>query len=643
MSFSSFLLSEITIYNKYAKFSSSSNTRQKESWEQIVTRTKNMHLLKFQQYPDIVSDIHRAFEFVYSKSVMPSMRSLQFAGLAIDVNPSRLYNCAYIPLCDTKAFSETMFLLLSGCGVGFSVQHHHVQQLPCVKKANTEKTKRFLIQDSIEGWSDAVKALMKSHFFGTAQILFDYRAIRPKGSMLHTAGGLAPGHEGLQNALVRINHIFERKVPETALTSLEVHDMICHIASAVLSGGIRRSALISLFTPEDHDMFTCKTGNFYESNPQRCYCNNSAVFLRTEMSKEYFLSCWERIMAIGTGEPGIYLTNDRDIGVNPCCELSLTPYQFCNLTEIDAAHIHTDDMFYDRCIAAAFISTLQASYTDFHYLRSNWKKNTERDALIGVSLTGLASCNVTPDMLTKGALLIKKENERVAKQIGIRKAARCTTLKPSGTTSIVMNTSSGICAWYDHYFIRRIRLNIDSPVHTDLVSVAPFLFERDVICVHDTVILSLPLQSSDDHAIIRSEETALMFLKRLKTTFDCWIKPGYTKGTNMNNISATCTVKRSEQRDVIEWLYENRDSYNGITVFPYDESSIPYQQLPFESLTADQFKERYDQLVHVQTPILNVLKSWASSVRVEETDGIAASEMNLSLEPSCTSSTSCEL
>ena len=315
---------------------------------------------------------------VYRKEIMPSMRSLQFAGLAVDVNPSRLYNCAYIPVCDTKAFSEIMFLLLSGCGVGFSVQEHHIKQLPIVKKANTEKTKRFLIQDSIEGWSDAIKALIKSHFNGTAQLVFDYRGIRPKGSTLRTTGGLAPGHEGLQKALMHINHIFERKQQETELLSLEVHDIVCHIISAVLSGGIRRSALISLFSPNDHTIFTCKIGNFYEDNPQRCYCNNSAVFLRSELNEEEFVACWKRIMMIGTGEPGIYLTNDRDIGVNPCCELSLLPYQFCNLTEIDAAHIDNEEQFYDRCRAAAFIATLQASYTDFHYLRSLWKKTPRK-------------------------------------------------------------------------------------------------------------------------------------------------------------------------------------------------------------------------------------------------------------------------
>ena len=342
-------------------------------------------------------------------------------------------------------------------------------------------------------------------------------------------------------------------------------------------------------------------------------------------------------MMIGTGEPGIYLTNDRDIGVNPCCELSLLPYQFCNLTEIDAAHIDNEEQFYDRCRAAAFIATLQASYTDFHYLRSLWKKNTEKDALIGVGLTGLASNKITPEMMQKGALIVKTGNECVAKKIGIRKASRCTTLKPSGTTSILMHTSSGISPWYDRYYIRRIRLNKDCKIFNDLARVAPFLFEDDVIRVHDTIILSLPIKATDGDIIVRNTETALQFLERIKVAFTHWIKNGYTKGINMNNIAATCFIKQSEHESVIKWLYENRENYNGITVFPRDEYENKYHQLPYESLTEEWYNKLYTQLLTIQTDICSVLQEWAPTENdtIITEDGIAATEMNLSVEPSC--------
>lgn len=632
----SYLLSEITVYNKYARFIDA-DLNKKESWRDIVERTRNMHVHKF---PALVDDINDAFAYVDSKFVMPSMRSLQFAGLAIDVNPVRIYNCAYLPICDTKAFPEIMFLLLSGCGVGYSVQNRHVLQLPIVKKANTERTRRFLIQDSIEGWADSVKALVKSHFNGTARIVFDYRGIRPKGSPLRTAGGIAPGHEGLQNSLMHIDHIFERKQSGTRMTPIEVHDVVCHIASAVLSGGIRRSAMISLFSPEDHDMFTCKTGTFYETDPQRCYSNNSVVLSRNEIDEEQFVSVWQRVFAIGTGEPGVFLTNDLDMGANPCCEISLNPFQFCNLVEVNTACVENENEFYTYCKAAAFIATLQASFTDLHYLRSSWRKNTEKEALIGVGLTGLASCRITNDMMERGADIVKKENERVAKLIGIRKAARCTTLKPSGTTSIVMNTSSGISSWYDRYYNRRLRISTCSAVYRDISSVAPFLFELDVIRPHDTAVLTLPIKASEGRVILRSEETAVQFLERVKDVYVHWIKPGHNRGINHNNVSATCNVRDDEHERVIQWLYANREYYNGITVFPHNDSESKYQQLPFESITEEDYNVQYRRLSDVKRTLLDVIDDWSKVPRTDKRsdlslDSAAATEMDLSLEPSC--------
>lgn len=645
--FAGYMLSELTIYNKYSK-QLNDKSEEKESWDRIVSRTVDMHVKRF---PELQDEIVEAFKLVRLRQILPSMRCLQFAGLAIEINPVRLYNCCYIPVCDIKAFGEIMFLLLSGCGVGFSVQTHHVLQLPCIQKPNLERSKRFLVQDSLEGWSDAIRALMKSYFNGTTKLNFDYRGIRPRGSPLRTAGGHAPGHEGIQTSILKIEQILDRKETMSFLRPIEVYDIVCHIASAVLSGGIRRSAMIALFTPDDDDMFLAKTGSFYETEPQRCYSNNSAVFLRKTIDAGQFRSIWHRIFAIGAGEPGIFLTNDLDVGTNPCCEISLGPYQFCNLVEINASEFENNNdgtttvehQFYERCRTAAFIGTLQASYTDFHYLRSQWKRNTEKDALIGVGLTGIASCRVSDEMMTEGACIIKRENERVAKLIGIRKASRCTTLKPSGTTSIVMNTSSGVASWYDRFYYRRLRMSTVSPIYTALYEVAPSLFEPDVIRRHDTAVMTLPMKSPDGAVVLRTEETALDFLERVKRVFTNWIRTGHVKGINYNNVSATCNVRLNEREDVISWLYDNRECYNGITVFPYSLEDTQYQQLPFQSITRDEYLLKYEQLVRMKEALLSVIRSWSHpSSSFDDNDALQAIEMNpVALEPACAANGTC--
>jgi ribonucleoside-diphosphate reductase alpha chain len=329
---------------------------------------------------------------VYDKKILPSMRSLQFGGKPIEISPNRVYNCAYLPIDHVDAFSETMFLLLGGTGVGFSVQKHHVEALPDIKKPNPNRNRRYLISDSIEGWADAIKMLVESYFgIKSSTPVFDFSDIRQKGALLVTSGGKAPGPQPLKDCIHNIKKVLDAKSDGEKLSSIEVHDIVCHIADAVLAGGIRRAALISLFSADDNEMISCKSGNWWELNPQRGRANNSAVLLRHKITKEFFLDLWKRIELSGAGEPGIYLSNDKDWGTNPCCEIGLRPYQFCNLCEVNASDIESQEDFEIRVKGAAFIGTLQAGYTDFHYLRDVWKRTTEKDALIGVGMTGIGS------------------------------------------------------------------------------------------------------------------------------------------------------------------------------------------------------------------------------------------------------------
>ena len=590
MSLSNDILSEITVHMKYAKYVPEKNRR--ETWEELVSRNEKMHLKKF---PELELQIRKNYKLVYNKKVLPSMRSLQFGGKPIEVAPNRIFNCAFMPIDDWRSFGEAMFLLLGGTGVGYSVQKHHVEKLPEIQKPNEKRTRRFLVNDSIEGWADAVKALVRSYFQGGSRLRFDYTDIRPKGAALVTSGGKAPGPQPLRECLVKLEGMLSEKQNGDKLSSIEVHDMVCHIADAVLAGGIRRAALISLFSADDDDMIAAKSGNWWETNPQRGRANNSVVLLRHKIDKEYFMGLWDRVKASGAGEPGFYFSNDKDWGTNPCCEIGLRPYQFCNLTEVNVSDLESQEDFEERVKAATFIGTLQASYTDFHYLRDVWRRTTERDALIGVSMTGIASGAVLELDMKAAADAVKKENARVAELIGIKPAARTTCVKPAGTTSLTLGTSSGIHAWHNDYYIRRVRVGKNEPIYSYLVENHPELVEDEYFSPHSTAVISIP-QKAPDNAIMRTE-SALQLLRRVKKVTDEWVKPGFRKGQNTHNISATVSIKDAEWADVGEWMWENRTSYNGLSVLPYDGGT--YTQAPFEDCS----KETYEAMMASLTNI----------------------------------------
>ena len=590
MKLSNEILSNITVYMKYARYIV--DLQRRETWEELVTRNKEMHIKK---HPELKEEIEEVYKFVYDKKILPSMRSLQFGGKPIEISPNRIYNCAYLPIDDWRAFGETMFLLLGGTGVGYSVQKHHVDLLPEIRKPSNLKNRRYLIGDSIEGWADAVKMLMKSYFHGGATINFDFSDIRSKGAMLITSGGKAPGPQPLKECLIKIQGVLDAKQNNEKLSSIEVHDIICYIADAVLAGGIRRAALISLFSADDEEMISCKSGPWWELNPQRGRANNSAVLLRNKITKDFFLSLWKKIEASGAGEPGIYLSNDKDWGTNPCCEIALRPFQFCNLCEVNVSDIETQEDLNARVKAAAFIGTLQASYTNFHYLRPIWQRTTEKDALIGVGMTGVGSGVAQKFNLKEAAELVKETNAIIAKQIGINASARSTTIKPSGTSSLVLGTSSGIHAWHNDYYIRRMRVGKNEAIYSYLAIYHPELIEDEYFRPHDTAVISVP-QKSPEGSILR-HESALELLERVKWFYTNWIKEGHRTGQNTHNISATVSIKVDEWDTVGEWMWNNRKFYNGLSVLPYADHT--YIQAPFEDCTEEKYEEMMKSLSNI--------------------------------------------
>ena len=598
------ILSSVTVFSKYAKYRS--DVKRRETWDEIVDRYETMMIKK---YPKLENAIVGNAKLIRDKKVLPSMRALQFAGPAMEVNNARGYNCAYLPVDSLYSFSETMFLLLGGSGVGFSVQKHHVEQLPAIIKQDTYKQRTYLIEDSIMGWADAVKVLMKFYFEGGIKPKFDFRAIREKGARLVTAGGKAPGPEPLKIALAHIDAIMERRSNGEKLSPLDCHDILCHIANSVLAGGIRRSAMISLFSHDDEEMITSKYGAWWELNEQRGRSNNSAVLKRGEVSEEEFNALWKRIEASGSGEPGIYWSNDLDWGTNPCCEIGLRPFQFCNLCEVNVSNIESQEDLNNRVAAAAFFGTLQAGFSDFHYLRPIWSKTTQKDALLGIGMTGIGSGEILKYDLTEAAEVAKSVNDFVSGQIGTNKAARLTCIKPSGTTSLVLGTASGIHAWHNDYYLRTMRFNKTEDIATYMLINHPELCEDDVLRPNDTVCLRIPVKAPEG-SIYRTE-TALDTLERVKKFSQEWINEGHVDGANTHNVSATVSIDSqrkigsgkfdmmgnegkvivNEWETVGKWMWDNRDVYNGLSVLPYSEHT--YQQAPFEDIT----EEKYNDLI----------------------------------------------
>jgi intein/homing endonuclease len=586
-------LSEITVWGKYAKYLPEEHRR--ENWEEIVSRYLKMMQKK---YPILEKEINEKGNFILDKKILPSMRMMQFSGKAIEVNHARGYNCAFLPIDHYTSFSEVMFLLLGGTGVGYSVQNIHINKLPVIKKSLGKR--RYLISDDIQGWADSIKVLMKWAFGLSSRPIFDYSDIRAKGVRLVTAGGKAPGPEPLKICHAHIFSIIDGINDDQNLSSLECHDINCHIANAVLAGGIRRSAMIAGFDIEDEKMLTSKFGAWWETNEQRGRANNSAILERSIITEEKFKELWEKIETSNSGEPGFYLSNDTDWFTNPCCftgdmrlltsegyksfnslnnnegiafnkdmelvpfkvwsngikqviklnfsdgnylkctpdhklmdskgntieakdslgkllfrlqniisidtipdeevfdfnlegethwgiveeviahncEIALRPYQMCNLCELNFSTVENQEDFNERVQAASFFGTLQAGFTDFYYLREIWGKTCRKDALLGIGITGLASSKIFEidfELAVKEYAI--KTNKEISEIIGINPAARITCVKPSGTTSLVLGTSSGIHDWHSKYYLRTMRFGKEEAITSYLLINNPSIIE----------------------------------------------------------------------------------------------------------------------------------------------------------------------
>lgn len=579
------LLSDIVAFRTYAKYLP--HAARRESLEETINRNMTMHL---ENHPKLSRDIIKAYKQVHDLKQMPSMRALQFGGEAINKNHVRQYNCSFVNVEYVRVFQEILYILLCGTGAGYSVQKRHIGKLPSIREPKEEGT--YKVHDSIEGWADALGALMNAYFYGAIRPLFDLSGIREKGSYLVTTGAKAPGPEPLRQMLVQVEEMLKKAVGRK-LVDIEVHDIICLIADCVLSGGIRRAALMCLFDRDSEAMLKCKHGEWWNSHPYRARANNSAVMPRGEVTKDEFRHIYEMCIKSNAGEPGFFWTNNLDWGTNPCAEIALHSNQFCNLTTTSLTGIKNKKDLNNRIYASALIGTLQASYTDFPYLSEKWRQTTENEALLGCSFTGIADAGkILAADLNDGAKLALEVNEKYAKKLGINPAARVTTVKPEGTASCVVGSSSGIHARHDQYYLRRVRMNKDDALARYLGQVIPDLVEDDLFSPTG-IVVTIP-QMSPEGSIIKPKETAKSLFNRTMFFYRNWVMKGHRSGDNTHNVSVTISYKPEEVESLFEDLWENKLNYAAVSLLPFDGGS--YQQAPFEACNKEKFEE-YDKLV----------------------------------------------
>jgi len=597
-------LSKFVTWDKYAKYLPHEN--RKETWDETCDRVRDGFLTKYGHISEEFSaEIVKNCEYIRRKEVFGSMRFLQFGGVAVEANNARTFNCSFQPVDAIDAFSENLFLLLSGCGVGYSVEHHHINKLPPLMLSDT--TQAYAIEDTIEGWADSAYVLISSYLGGTSpRPIFDYSKIRQKNSLLMTTGGLAPGPEPLKKALEQIEDLLKRAVRsyQKRLTSLDCHDIMCFLADAVMAGGIRRAAMIALFDLDDELMLHCKDPENYVSwgdnkiNSQRGRSNNSAVVYTYELEDPENYKKFVKLMKIcqlsGVGEPGIIFSADphKQSGFNPCVEAFLMSNTFCNLTTIVATHVTDQDKFNELVKVAAFLGTLQAGFTSnlSNYLRRVWKIATERDSLIGVSITGIAYGNLDNLNKSEAARCVLQENERVARIIGINPAARTTLLKPEGSATLAagLGDCPGIHAGNGEYLKRRCGVPKSSEVAGHIRGYHPEMYEDSVYNDNDAFLV-FPLKNGKD-TLTQDKEDAIGFLTRVLDYAINWIQPGHRRGYNTHNVSATCRVNEHEWDDVIEFVWKNRFNLSGLSFFPAMNNSA-FPQLIYEVITKEEYEE----------------------------------------------------
>jgi len=592
------LLSDIAFFRSYSAILEDGT---KETWEEVCDRYENMLLEK---YPHMLTTIYGAMEHVRAKKVLPSMRGLQFAGNAILRENARLYNCSFVNVTSFKDFADAMYLSACGTGVGYSVQRRHIEQLPVIQ-ARVDAVQFFSVPDTREGWADSM-----IHLLNDAHTVFDYSRIRPEGTRLST-GGTASGHSHL-----KVCHEKTRKVLMGAigrqLRPIEVHKIMTYIADAIVAGGVRRSAMICLFDRNDEEMLNAKTGEWWNTNPSFARANNSAVLPRGETTREEFDAIMEACYRSQAGEPGVFWTNDLDWGTNPCAEIALRSRQFCNLTEINVAAAEDRHALRSMVWAATVIGTFQAGFTEFKYIHPDWSKNAQEDALLGVGMTGQAE---RPDLMTAEILsdladYSKHVNAMIADLIGINRAKRIGTVKPSGTTSTVLGTASGIHAAHAPYYFRRIRISKQDPVAKYLKTVLPEdAIEHSSWEPHNDII-KLPVKMD---GITRHDESALQLAERAKMVRNSWITKSHREGQNYHNVSLTINYKSHEEKELTDWMWDNREYYGGISLLPFSDAT--YANAPFEDCTEEQYNDLESRL-----PVVDL-----STVQYEEKDDGRAS------------------
>ncbi len=596
-------LQEYTRIAKYARYLP--EMKRRETWKEQVDRVFSMHREYFKDYPDVMEHIDFAEQAVLKKEILGSQRILQFGGEPIFKHNARVYNCGFGHINRARAFQELMYLLLCGCGIGFSVQTHHVSQLPLVARRNAIVPKTYVVPDTIEGWADAIGVLIASYMGGIIEfdeyigekVEFDYSQIRPAGAPL-SSGAKAPGPGGLMRSIEKITEIFENRLQDNVrvrLRAIDVYDIIMHAADAVISGGVRRSATIALFSPDDEEMAKAKTGNWFIENPQRGRSNNSALLVRDKTTKKTFnqLMSWVKEF----GEPGFVWADSTEMGFNPCVEIGLYPvddetgksgWQFCNLAEINGKKANTEENFYAACKAASILGTLQAAYTSFPYVGETTEKITRREALLGVSITGMMD---NPDVLfdpqiqRNGAKIVKDINKEIASIISINPAARTTCVKPAGSTSCILGTASGIHPHHAKRYFRRVQANVQENPVQHFKKINPRAVETSVwdpngVTEVITFLCEVPVGAKTKNQIDASK-----LLESVKLTQQNWVRYGTNKELCTqpwlsHNVSNTIHVRQDEWDLIEDYIYQNRKYFAGISLIP-NSGDKDYPQAPF--------------------------------------------------------------